>query len=848
MRGNRQMGRPPGALYAGLFLLAAATLIFEIALTRLFSLTQGYHFAFLSVSIALLGAGASGSLLAWRPGWRDRRHSLTAAAVSMAGTLAGGHLLLKALPFDTYRLALESVQWVYLVACYLLLVAPFLVGGLVMALALARWSDRAPALYAANMAGAAAGCLAVLILLPLLGGEGTVWATALLAWCAAGLLRRAEPGRIRRRTLLVYLGGVALLAGVLVARPPALEWSLSPYKALSYALRYPDARLRYRAWDAGGRVDVVESSAIRSAPGLSLASPALPPAQLGLTVDGDNLSPITAGAGDLSFLDYRPTALPYLLRPTAQALILAPRGGLEVWQARRGGAATITVVEPNALVVQAVRDEFAAFSGGLYRAAGVTVQTTGVRSALASQPELFDIVQVALTDSYRPVLVGSYGLGEDYTLTIEGVTACLARLRPTGLFVAQRWLQQPPSEEMRLFALVLAAGERAGWPDIGAHLVAIRDWSTLTVLACPTPFSPADLAAVREFCAARRFDLVWSADLRPDEVNRYNRLTEPVYEELAARLVDPTRRDIALHTAAYALTSPTDDRPFFHHYFKWNQVPAILSTLGRTWQPFGGSGYLILVAALGLSLAASGVLIVGPLVAVRRGNPAGEEARMGKVAPGAPCGRRFEQLFSSTDTDQIGQVPCRWMAYFALLGGGYLLAELALMQRFILFLDHPTFAFALVLGALLFYSGLGSLVAARLPLRPLLAALVVVLMVAVGGWGLTFQALLGWPLWARLLAAALILAPLGVLMGMPFPAGLRRAAGQHPGIVPWAWAINGCASVVSAVVATMLALEAGFTAVLGLAILCYALAGLMPGRRELVIAPASGGQRHSHLC
>lgn len=188
------------------------------------------------------------------------------------------------------------------------------------------------------------------------------------------------------------------------------------------------------------------------------------------------------------------------------------------------------------------------------------------------------------------------------------------------------------------------------------------------------------------------------------------------------------------------------------------------------------------------------------------------------------------------------------MAYFALLGGGYLLAELALMQRFILFLDHPTFAFALVLGALLFYSGLGSLVAARLPLRLLLAALVVVLLVAVWGWGLTFQALLGWPLWARLLAAALILAPLGVLMGMPFPAGLRRAAGQHPGIVPWAWAINGCASVVSAVVTTMLALEAGFTAVLGLAILCYALAGLMPGRRELVIAPGSGGQRHSPPC
>jgi len=808
------------ALYGGLFLIGTATLVYEIVLTRVFCLTQGYHFAFLSVSIALLGAGASGSLLALRTGWRHRPHSLTAAAASMAGTLAGGYLLFNALPFDTYRLALESIQWAYLVLYYLLLVAPFLAGGLVMALALARWPDRAPALYAANMAGAAAGCVAVLALLPLLGGEGTVWAAALLAWGAAGLLRLAAPGRMRRRIVLAYLSGATLLVGVLVARPAALELRLSPYKALSYALHYPDARLRYRAWNAFARVDVVESSAIRSAPGLSLASPFLPPAQMGLTVDGDNLSPITAGDGDLSFLDYRPTALSYVLRPGAHALILAPRGGLEVLQAQRGGAATVTVVEPNPLIVYAVRDEFAALSSGLYTNPGVTVRMEGVRSALAGLPEPFDIVQVALTDSHRPVLVGSYGLGEDYTLTVEGVTACLARLRPGGLFVAQRWLQQPPSEGMRLFALVAVAGERLGWGDAGAHLVAVRDWSTITVLASPAPFSPADLAKVREFCAARRFDLVWASDLRPDEVNQHNKLAEPLYEEMAARLVDPAQREATMHAAEYAIASPTDDHPFFHHYFKWDQVPAILSALGHTWQPFGGSGYLILVALLALSLAASGVLIVGPLALSRLGR-----SRQPDSPPlaGEGPGEGFQ---------------ARWLAYFALLGGGYLLAEIPLMQRFILFLDQPTFAFALVLGALLFSSGLGSLVAARLPLRATFAALAIVLLAAALGLGPLFHALLGLPLWVRLLAAAVALAPAGFLMGVPFPAGLRRATRRHRDLVPWAWAINGCASVVSAVLATMLALEAGFTAVLFVAALCYALAGFLIGRDDGVIAPA----------
>lgn len=789
------------ALYGGLFLAATATLTYEITLTRVFSLAQGYHFAFLSISVALLGAGASGSLLALRPNWHRHPHSLTVWATGLAGALAGSHLLIITLPFDTYRLTLEHVQWAYLLLYYLALVVPFLAGGMVMALALARWPEHTPALYGTNMTGAAAGCVATLGLLPLLGGEGTIWAAVLLAWGAVGLLYQAGTDHVRAPTALAYLAGMGVFVGILVARPPALELRLSPYKALSYALRYPDAQHRYQAWNTFARIDVVQSTAIRSAPGLSLTSPFLPPAQMGLTVDGDNLSPITDGDGDLSFLDYRPTALAYTLRPGAHTLILAPRGGLEVLQAQRGRAASITVVEPNPLIVHAVRDEFAAFSRGLYANPGVTVRTEGTRSALASLPGPFDVVQIALTDGQRPVLVGSYGLGEDYALTVEAVTACLRRLQPDGLFVAQRWLQQPPSEGMRLFALTLTAGEESGWENAGAHLVAVRDWSTITVLASPEPFSHADLAAVRAFCTARHFDLAWAPDLGPGEANRYNTLPEPIYAETAARLADPPRREAAIHAAEYDISPPTDDRPFFHHYFKWGQVPAILQTLGWTWQPFGGSGYLVLVALLALSLAASGVLIVGPLALTRRGNQ--------------PAVR------------ENGPDRARWLAYFALLGGGYLLAEIPLMQRFILFLDQPTFAFSLVLGALLLSSGLGSLVTARIPRRAALVGLVLTLLAAAVGLGPAFHTLLGWPLWARLLTAALMLAPVGFLMGIPFPAGLRRATNQHRDLVPWAWAVNGCASVVSAVLATMLALEAGFTAVLLVAVLCYALAGLL---------------------
>ena len=251
----------------------------------------------------------------------------------------------------------------------------------------------------------------------------------------------------------------------------------------------------------------------------------------------------------------------------------------------------------------------------------------------------------------------------------------------------------------------------------------------------------------------------------------------------------------------------TDDHPFFYHFFKWRQTPEVLATLGRTWQPFGGSGYLILWALLALVLALSAALILAPL-ALRR------DPRQADQNPAVPRGRVF--------------------AYFGLLGIAFLFVEIPLIQRWILLLGHATYAFAAVVLSLLLFSGLGSLLtrAAWLPRRGAWVALVLMALLTPLLVVRLADAALGWPLWARAVVAVIGLAPLGVLMGLPFPRGVAWLEDRAPSLIPWAWAVNGAASVVASVLAAILALSSGFTVVLLLGAGCYAAAGIVLSRSE----------------
>jgi hypothetical protein len=387
------------------------------------------------------------------------------------------------------------------------------------------------------------------------------------------------------------------------------------------------------------------------------------------------------------------------------------------------------------------------------------------------------------------VTSGAYSLGERYDLTVEAFQDYLARLRPGGLLVIERWLQLPPSETLRAGAIAVEALRRAGVDDPAARLVVLRGWQVGLILVKDGEWSAEELATVREFSRAQGLDLVALPGLVEAETNQYNVLPEPVYFRAFQQLLADAEAVYA--EQIYDVRPPTDDRPFFFHFFKWGQTPAVLQQLGRTWQPWGGSGFLVLVALLALALALSGLLILLPLAFLERDQ-------------GGARGLRG-----------------RTLVYFGLLGLGYLFVEIPLLQRFILFLGQPIYAFTVVLSTLLLFSGLGSLAATKLSSRWTLPLLAVAILLYPYGLTLLFRAMLGLPLVARLWLTVLSLAPLGFLMGIPFPSGLEWLRQRASGLIPWAWAVNGCASVLASVLAVLIALSAGFSWVLAAGALAY---------------------------
>jgi hypothetical protein len=304
---------------------------------------------------------------------------------------------------------------------------------------------------------------------------------------------------------------------------------------------------------------------------------------------------------------------------------------------------------------------------------------------------------------------------------------------------------------------------------------------------------------VRGFLQARGYDGIYFPGIRPDEINRYNILQDPAYHDLFVRILEEPE---ALYAAyRFDIRPPVDDHPFFFHYFKWRQTPEILAALGQSWQPFGGSGYFVLVALLILVTLAAILFIVAPLTLLRR--------RANVAVVPRPPGWRL-----------------RVFVYFSCLGLAFLFVEVPLAQRFILIMREPVIALSVVIFTILLFSGLGSLTVRRWSLPRALGLLVAIallypfLLPSFAGLALR----LGDP--ARILTTVLALAPVGYLMGLPFPAGLRLVEQIDPALVPWAWAINGSFSVISSVLAVMLALTWSLSTVLVLGVGAYALAWL----------------------
>jgi hypothetical protein len=605
--------------------------------------------------------------------------------------------------------------------------------------------------------------------------------------------------------------------------------TISPYKGLAYAERIPGSKNLYGKWNAISRLDVIARASTRVMPGLSYAYADLPPEQIGMAFDADALQPITQVYPDeFEAAEFLPESFAFQLKPKARVLVLEPGAGLGILQALAGGASQITAVVSNPMILEAISVTSPETDPYNHQPVQSVIETG--RVFLGSSGEKFDLIFLPLTKPYRPVASGAYSLAETFNLTVEAFADMLYRLSGDGVLVVTRWLQTPPSEEIRAITTILEALGSLNIENPGERIVAYRSIQTMTILVKPSGWSASELISLRSFADSRRFDLVWAPDINPDEINQYNRLPEPVYYQVISDLLNVPERSEYYSNYSFDIQPATDDHPFFFHFFKWAQTPQILATLGHVWQPFGGSGYFVLLALFGLVSGLSLIFIVFPVLINKR--------------------RHLDVYATPLENDNKSTTAMRWrvFVYFGSIGLAFLFIEIPLIQKGILFFGHPIYAFTVVVMTILLFSSVGSAIshADWFPRRWAFVILVGLAILTPIIIILLEQFVLSMPFVFRIILFVISLAPLGLLMGIPFPIGLSWLEGTGAKLVPWAWAVNGCASVVAAVLAAILALSYGFTLVFILGACFYGIAAIIAmnflGNQSFVSALPSGEQ------
>ena len=787
---------------AAVAVLSAAALGYEILLTRLFSIVQWHHFAFLVISVALLGFGASGTFLLLA-GDRIRTGiepflALTALGFGLAAPVS--FVIAERVPFNVLDAPWSpgSLGWLLLIE--LLLAIPFFFAATGIGRVLVVSGHRLSRVYAADLAGAGAGAAAAVGALYLVPAE-----RALDLVCALGALAGAlavrdgrSPGR---RRLLLLCGVVLVLAGFGVIG----ELRISPFKPLPQALRVTGAELVETRSGPLGMVSAVENREVpfRLAPGLSLMARAPVPEQVALFVDADGplavvrhdaSSPPPAYLGDLT------SALPYRVVEKPRVLVLGAGGGAAVLQALGAGARSVDAVEIQPHVVEMVRDRYRDFSGGIYEHPAVDVHVADPRAFIEAPGDEYDLIQIIALGTGT---AGLHALRADRLLTVESVRAMFSRLSAAGVAAFTVPSRLPPRNGLRLLATVRAALEAGSIRSPGDHIAWIRSWSATTLVASRSPLSGVQVDAVRTFARTRAFDPIHVPGIAPGEVNRFNVLDRPYFHEAAQRLLGG-RRETYVRDYKFDVRPATDDRPYFASFFKWAHAPEILALSRKGGIGLLDLGYIALPAALVQAVAAGAALILLPLLALRTGRV---RARRGPVLAGFFC-----------------------------IGLAFLLIEIAFIGRFTIILGHPLHALAVVLAAFLVFAGLGSHLSARRGpgasiTRPVIGIAGIATIWALASPYLT-SALLGAPAAVKIAAAFVLIAPLATLMGMPFPRALARLNAVDPSLLPWAWGINGCASVIGAVLAALLAIHHGHTVVILAGVVLYAAAAVFSGRME----------------
>ena len=739
-----------------------ATLLLELSLTRLFSVVFHYHFAFLAISMAMFGLGAGGVFSYLVAEWRWNLFSKL-GAISALNALV---VLMSLIISLSIR---EKLGFWSLAAVYFPSTLPFFLAGTVVSLAIAESIDRVDRVYFYDLVGAGAGCLLLVPLLNTFGGPNTILATAAF-YAAAAAIWYSLASRVDGRVASVALAlGLLLLLGY-NAKYHIIDVKYAKGKAL--------ANEQFVKWNSFSRIAVSPDKVSRS-PVIYIdadASTYVPSYDFDRLSDKDRRSLLDPGPGFV-----------YQVRPAAKTLIIGPGGGFDVARALASGSPSVTGVEINPIIANTVmRGRLKDYSRQLYFRPDVRLVVEEGRSFVRRSPDRYQVLQATLVDTWASTAAGAYALTENNLYTSDAFYDYLAHLTGDGILSFTRWGLDPPRESLRLLSLARVALARLGENEPWKNVIVVREgqlsdaggWGAAdTVLISRRPFSAEDLARARDAIRRSGFQTIYL----PDES-----IANPFTELLRTRDVAAFERGYS-----YNIRPVTDDQPFFFYTVQARDLWGYLGHFFHGDQPAASRADFevnmsvpVMFGLLAISLIAVAVILALPPLLLGARLP-----RDGRLLT--------------------------FLLFFVSIGIGYILIEIALIQRFVLFLGHPTYALTVIIFSMMIASGCGSFMSRRLVglsdfrlgvVMAVVAASVALLALVAGP--LT-EAGVGWPAWLKVVLTVLLVAPPAFFMGVPLPTGLRLLQVRHEPSVKWAWAINSASSVLGSVGAMFLAIYEG---------------------------------------
>lgn len=768
-------------MYFGILSTSLGTLLLELTLTRIFSVVYYYHFAFLAISIALFGLGAGGVFSYVVSRWSGpmfRKVGMLAASNAIGCVLCLWYLLTQTGELNTPQLALA----------YFITAVPFFFSGTILSLVISETLERVNKTYFFDLLGAAAGCLVLVPLLHWIGAPSTVIVAAILFAVSSAIWFHLDASpRGRAASVLIGILLVALIA--VNNKHPLLD--------VRYAKGQRLTNEEFVRWNALSRI------ALKPEPGSHMKS---------IVIDAD----AATGVANFDFehlsdkekndLAYHGPGVPYLLRPAAKTLVIGPGGGWDVSRALASGSKQITGVEINPIIANVVmREKFPQYSNRLYFRPEVNIVVEDGRAFVRRSSAHFQVIQATLVDTWASTAAGAFALSENNLYTTNAFFDYLSHLTPDGVLAFTRWGFDPPRESLRVVALARAALEQIGERTPANHVALLREdaqkltgWGAQdTILVSRKPFTSSDIALLDGLPSRSHMAVIY----RPGTT------TPSAFRNL---LLAP---DVNRFYESYPfdVRPVSDDRPFFFYTVQPRDLWRFIFSASRATADYKVNSALpVLFALIAISLLATAVIVCLPPLFLKQQVPTNRESLV-------------------------------TLMYFLFIGAGYILVQVSLIQKFVLFLGHPTYALTVVIFSMLLSSGLGSFFSKGLMQQqvPRLSLVLVSVAAAVYVLSLVVTPIadngVTLPFTLKVLITVALIAPAGFIMGMPFPTGLSLLKNVMPSVVRWAWAVNAAASVLGSAAAMFLAIYFGLSMTLRLGGICY-----LGALASLLISPMGG--------